>query len=213
MTKPERILLQTLLDSPRGSEKLKSISAGIKKGALLIHPTETIYGIGGACNVPAVKERIFSAKQRPPDQPIILIASERKFFAKLPLVFPPFAERLAQAFWPGLLTLVLPSPEAAEGVAIRVSGHPFITMLFQHIEAPLFSTSANLSGESYVNDPDRIFSIFSEKVDFMIDAGPLPPSLPSTVVKIGNDNTVIVVREGAIPSGQIFKTLNPNYAR
>jgi len=204
MTKPERILLQTLLDPPRGNPELKRVARAVAEGAVFVYPTETIYGLGG---VPSVKEKICSLKGRFSDQPMILIAPDRSFFAKLPLVFPPSAELLARKFWPGRLTLVVPSRGVQEGIALRVSGHPFIKALFRHCDVPIFSTSANLSGSTYVNDPEGIFSVFSGKIDFMIDAGPLPASLPSTVVRIGHDNTVTVLREGAVPSRLIVEAL------
>jgi L-threonylcarbamoyladenylate synthase len=205
MTSPERIPLRALLEASRGPKKLAAVADAVRKGAVFVYPTETVYGIGGVTDLPEVMQRILVAKKRPSDQPMILIASDRSFFAKLPVVFPDSAERLARAFWPGMLTLVLPAREIEEGIAIRVSDHPFIRALFRYIETPLFSTSANLSGQAYVNDPEMIFSAFAGNIDFMVDAGPLPPSPPSTVVKVAMDNTVTVVRHGAVAEDAILK--------
>jgi len=207
MTKPERIPLNTLLESSCSRKKLKEIAHAVSKGAIIVYPTETIYGIGGAYNVRGVKEKIFSTKQRTAPQPMILIASDRLYFSKLPVTFPPSAERLAQCFWPGMLTLVLPSQNREQGIAVRISGHPFIKELFRYLDEPIYSTSANLSGEVYMNDPELICSIFLGKVDFFIDAGPLPPSLPSTVVSVGRDDSVRVLREGAISLHDVLRTL------
>jgi L-threonylcarbamoyladenylate synthase len=208
MTKPERIQLHTLLEKPRNRKKIEQIAEAVKRGAVFVYPTETIYGLGGACTIPEVKKKILAAKQRPADQPMILIAPDRTFFSKLPIVFPPPAERLARVFWPGMLTMVLPSMNTERGVAVRVSRHPFIKALFRYIDQPLFSTSANRGGEAYVNDPDLIYSIFFKAIDFFIDAGPLPLSPPSTVVKIGNNNMVTVLREGAVSLQDIFAALH-----
>ncbi|MGA2507324.1 MAG: L-threonylcarbamoyladenylate synthase [Chitinispirillaceae bacterium] len=208
MTRPERIPLGTLLDDKRhGRERLERIAIAARKGALFVYPTETIYGLGGIFNIPGVKEKILQVKKKPHGHPLILIAPNRSFFKKIAVVFPPSAEQLTQVFWPGMLTLVLPSPEAEQGIAVRVSSHPFITALFRHIDTPIFSTSANRSGDAYVNDPDFISSVFSQTVDFFIDAGPLPPSPPSTIVKIGIDNRFIVLREGTISITQIISAL------
>jgi L-threonylcarbamoyladenylate synthase len=207
MTKPERIPLRTLLETPRNGNKLKRIADAVKRGAVFVYPTDTIYGLGGAFNIPRMKEAILQAKQRSSQQPLICIAPDRSFFSKMHIIFPPAAERLAQAFWPGKLTLVLPSYEESDRCAIRVSRHPFITALFRLIDTPLFSTSANRSGEAYINDPDAIFSFFCGAIDFMIDAGPLPPSSPSTVVAVDHNNTVSVQREGAISSERVFEAL------
>ena len=207
MTKTERIPLKTLFESPRSRKKLEEIAHAVSKGSIIVYPTETIYGIGGAYNVHGVKEKIFSAKQRTVPQLMILIASDRSCFSRLPVTFPPSAERLARCFWPGLLTLVLPSPEQEQGIAVRVSGHPFIKGLFHHLDEPIYSTSANLSGKVYVNDPDLIYSVFSGAIDFFIDAGPLPSSTASTVVKIDGNNALSVLREGAVSLSNIERAL------
>lgn len=189
------------------SEGLRSIAERIRRGAIFVYPTETIYGIGGSQAVPAAKDRIFKAKRRAADNDLILIAPDRSFFSQIPLIFPSSAEKLAEAFWPGKLTLVLPLRNDAAGVAIRIVKHPFIEAIFRFLDAPLFSTSANISGEAYVDDPAAISALFAGKVDFMIDAGRLPESPASTVVKVGRDGAVEVLRTGAIGIGPIKEVL------
>jgi L-threonylcarbamoyladenylate synthase len=204
MTKTDRIPLDSLLSSVDREERLSTIAASLRRGAILIYPTETIYGIGGACTIKGVREKILRAKERPPENPMILIAPDFKFFAHLRRFFPPAAHALAEAFWPqGSLTLVVPSIDEPDGVGIRVCNHPFLAALFNYIDLPLYSTSANRSGDPYVNEPDRIFSLFENSVDFMIDAGALPPSPPSTVVKIDKKNAVTILRHGAISAERI----------
>jgi L-threonylcarbamoyladenylate synthase len=207
MTKSERIPLNTLLETTEGRKKFTHIAHAARQGAVLVYPTETIYGLGGVCDVSGVKEKIHSIKRKASGQPLIIIAPDRSCFLKLPVIFPHTAERLALEFWPGMLTLVLPSASDERGIGVRVSSHPFIKEIFPYINQPLFSTSANISGEPYVNDPEKIYSVFSGEVDFFIDAGPLKPSRSSTVVRIGRDGTVCVLREGAVPSDDIYKAL------
>jgi L-threonylcarbamoyladenylate synthase len=207
MTKPERIPLNSLLLSPRGRQKLKEIAFAARKGALFVYPTETIYGIGGLYNVKGVKDRLSHAKHKDPRQHFILIASQRSVFKRLPIIFMPSAEKLARKFWPGPLTMVLPSGSAEEGFAIRISDHPFIKAFFDYVDQPLFSTSANISGKEYINDPEVIFTCFAGKIDFFIDAGRLLQSRPSTVVRIETDNTVNIIREGEIPVRNILSAL------
>ena len=86
--------------------------------------------------------------------------------------------------------------------------HPFISELYKELEVPIFSTSANLSDQPYKNDPDFIFSLFDNKVDFMIDAGVLPESKPSTIVKVTRDDSHEIIREGAIEKKQIHAILD-----
>ena len=207
MTKAERIPLHTLLETTEGRKKFKHLAYAVRQGAVLVYPTETIYGLGGVSDVCGVREKIHSIKRKASGQPLILIAPDRSYFLKFPVVFPHTAERLALKFWPGMLTLVLPSASDERGIGVRVSSHPFIKEIFHYIDQPLFSTSANISGEPYVNDPDRIYSFFSGEIDFFIDAGPLMPSRASTVVRTAADGTVGILREGAVSSDEIYKAL------
>ena len=201
----ERIALRDVL-SPGAEALLAGVAARIRGGAVFIYPTETIYGIGGRYDRDDVYSRIISAKVRSPDNPFILIGGAVECFAPLSLTFSVVAERLADAFWPGLLTLVLPGADS-QGIAVRVSDHPFIAALAGHFPMPLFSTSANISGEPYQADPDAIFATIGDRVDFMIDAGFLPESLPSTVARVETDGRVTVLREGCISAAMIDAVL------
>jgi L-threonylcarbamoyladenylate synthase len=192
----ERIPLHELLSA--GAGELRSRVAGrIRAGAVFVHPTETIYGIGGIVE-PAVEGRICIAKGRPRENPMIVTAGRRETLERLAVDFPPAAERLARRFWPGSLTLVLPVRNAAQGLAVRVSGHPFARFVEKAVGRPIYSTSANPSGEAYVNDPERIARIFDRTADFMVDAGTLPESKPSTVVRIDENGVWTMVREGTL---------------
>lgn len=191
-------------ESSVASAKWSEIAGRVAGGSVFVYPTETIYGIGGTINVPGVREKIFRAKKRGPAAQLIMIAAHRKFFKPIPLTFPPAAEALAKAFWPGKVTLILPAADEPEGIAVRVSDHPFITTLFHYCTSPIYSTSANMSGAPYCNDPDLIYSQFAEAVDFMVDAGPLPESTPSTIVRVLENNNVTVIREGIVPGDQIL---------
>jgi L-threonylcarbamoyladenylate synthase len=199
----ERIPLERLL-IPQGRRKLEDLAESVKQGAVFVYPTETIYGIGGMFGVQGVENRIFQVKQRPAENPFILIAADSSSFDSLHLLWPPSAVRLAAAFWPGLLTLVLPGKTGID-TAIRVSPHPFIIALFTCLHTPVYSTSANMSGKPYVNDSNMIYEQFKNAVDFMIDAGKLAESLPSTIVRISLNNTVSILRQGAIDAQQIIK--------
>lgn len=200
---PERIHLKRLL-APGSSVEMSDIAARIENGAVFIYPTETIYGIGGRFDHENVFQKIIAAKGRSPEQPMILIGASLDNFAMLDLTISDVALRCAEVFWPGLLTMVLPSKQRAGGIGIRVSDHPFITALSRTFSCPLFSTSANKTGVSYLPDPEVIFSQMGEGVDFMIDAGTLPPSLPSTVIRINERDDVDILREGCISAEQIY---------
>ncbi|MBN1128500.1 MAG: L-threonylcarbamoyladenylate synthase [Chitinispirillaceae bacterium] len=200
---PERIALDVLLDAG-GGHRLKKLAGRIMAGAVFIYPTETIYGLGGGYGIPGVAEKIQAIKGRVRDHPLILVASDVSFFSTLDLKWTHTALRLAEQFWPGMLTLVLPRKSGGD-LAVRVSPHRFIAALFSGITTPLYSTSANVSGEPYDPDPETIFRKLGTRVDFMIDAGRLPHSLPSTVLKVFDNGCVTVLREGAVPSAALMQ--------
>jgi len=202
MMPPERIAASELLKKENVSQRHR-FAERLAAGDVFVYPTETIYGIGGRCDVPDVYTRIITIKQRAPDNPMILLGASVEIFESLQLHWTPAAKKCAAAFWPGLLTLVLQSPDVPEGVAIRVSDHPVISTLGEYCSAPVFSSSANISGESYDPDPDHIWETVGRQCDFMIDAGFLPPSSPSTVVRFDNDETFFVLREGCVSTAAI----------
>ncbi|MBD3319617.1 MAG: threonylcarbamoyl-AMP synthase [Chitinivibrionales bacterium] len=203
----ERISLNKLQSAPAGSAGLVSWIEKIERGAVFVYPTETIYGIGGRADSENVAAGITAAKKRPLSNPMIRIASRKEILDSLPVVFTTNAKILAKKFWPGYLTLVLPGEGQNESIAVRLSSHPFISRINEHLKVPLFSTSANISGEKYVNDPDVIFDVFKHEVDFMVDAGVLAETIPSTVVKISGNDSVTIIREGAISAELIRNTV------
>lgn len=202
MTKPKIIKVEDFIDLDASSSEFTDIVNRIEEGALFVYPTETIYGIGGIPNED-VEERIYNAKVRKPDNPLLLISSSLEHFDFLNLEINKKAKKLAEKFWPGNLTMILPSHQNNEiKTGIRVSSHPFIQKLCSNLKKPIFSTSANISGEDYKNDPQYICNIFQDNIDIMFDMGILPDSEPSTVVMVGNDD-VNVLREGVIKRSEI----------
>jgi len=201
----ERIQLSSLLNEEHPYPLLRSLVTRIENNAVVIYPTETIYGIGGRADSISVKQKIIAAKIRPPDNPMILIAGALEHFAGFDLYFAPAALALAQKFWPGKLTMVLPYNAAPGTLGIRVSDHPFIELLYRKLTIPVFSTSANISGAEYRNDPDNIYSTFKNTADIMIDAGVLPASLPSTIVSISKNNEVKILREGTLSTKDVLE--------
>lgn len=204
---PERLDLQELLGQGQSSVLFHQMVARINQEALFVYPTETIYGIGGIAT-DRVRERVLRAKKREGVNPLILIAGNREVFAGYNVIFNRHAEELAEAFWPGKLTLILPVAHTHETVGIRVSDHPFIAQLAGHVDLPLYSTSANISDTPYTNDPDTIYDLFAACMDFMVDAGVLPDAAPSTVVDVSQSAGYAIVREGAMGADAIRKILD-----
>jgi L-threonylcarbamoyladenylate synthase len=195
----ERIQLSSLINELPPYPLLCSLVQRIENGAVFVYPTETIYGIGGRGDSTLVQQKLFAAKTREPNNPMILIAGTLENFASFNLHFSPAALALAQQFWPGNLTLVLPLNDNSGTMGIRVSNHPFIQLIYSKLEVPVFSTSANISGADYKNDPDFIYETFKNSADIMIDAGILSEALPSTVVSVNKNNDIKILREGIVP--------------
>lgn len=195
----DRISLSALLGS--GAE-LRKLADRLTAGQTGVYPTETIYGIGGRGDNTVVEQAVRSAKGRGEGAPFILIGARTGLFDNLGLSLPPAACRLAECFWPDRMTLVVPNDRGGT-TAIRLSSHPLLVALSPLIEFPLISTSANPSGRPYIPDPSAIYTRFRKQVDFMVDGGPLPPSLPSSIVSVDRKNRVVLLREGALSREEI----------
>ncbi len=178
-------------DSDPDEEILSAVVRHLEADGLLVHPTETVYGIGGRVTE-GVLERIREVKGRGSHRPFLLLIPDE---SPPGLRWTPEARALARRFWPGPLTLVLDDPTAvfpegirspAGGVAVRISPHPFIRALARRWPHPLISTIANPTGGP---DPLDMAQLRAGLGDFLVDpdvlvvdGGSLPPSHPSTVV-------------------------------
>ena len=196
MTMPlERIECAALL---KNQSLLVETAKRIAEGAVFVYPTETVYGIGGRCDKPEIFQRICAIKGRDLSRQMILLGATVDSFSILSPQFSLNAAKCAEAFWPGPLTIIIPTSDKPDGTAIRVTDHPFIHSLSSVFTIPLFSTSANISGKPYQADPDTIAKTFGKQVDFMIDDGNLTVSPPSTIIRFSPEDELVIVREGCI---------------
>lgn len=194
-------------DDPESPEVAASI---LNRGGIIVYPTETLYGLGALVSFEQSVERIFEIKGRPHGKSIPLLVKDTEMLER----FAQIDERvlsLSARFWPGPLTIVFRQktglPELITSgtgkVAVRVSSAEFVKRLFKHIDHPLCSTSANLSGAENILEFDYIVRTFEGKVDLIVDSGNLPPSKGSTIL----DVTVTppkIVRQGDV-SGEDLK--------
>jgi L-threonylcarbamoyladenylate synthase len=205
----------TVLDL-RGAEvdslELAGVADHVRGGGLVAYPTETVYGLGGLCTTEAV-DRLRALKRREPEKPFIAVV--RGVADVAGLSWSAEARELARIFWPGALTLVLGDPDGvfppgvrtpAGTVAVRVSPHPLVARLLAAVGAPLTSTSANVPGESPALSGTRALDVVralgAGPEMWVLDAGTLPPSGPSTVIDC-TDARCVVVREGTVPLGRL----------
>lgn len=179
----------------------------VQDGGLVAYPTETVYGFGCAL-APAPLARLSRLKRRDLSRPFLVLLAEA--FPLPGLHWTSAATALAEAFWPGPLTLVLeteaelpPEVRAPDGtVAVRVSPHPAVRALTHAFGAPITSTSANLPGRTPATDADTaadaIRALGDESGWVLLDGGELPASPPSTIVAC-TERGARVVRHGAVP--------------
>lgn len=202
-----------LADGPQGRAEAARVLAA---GGLVAIPTDTVYGIAVALATPGGIERLFAAKARPPDRAIALLLADAGQAPEIG-VMNEDATRLARAFWPGGLTLVVPrrrdrrlpaaltggalSPGAIPTVGLRVPDHDAPRALARAV-GPLPTTSANASGEPEARDADEIEASLGDAVDLILDGGPSMGGPASTVVDCTGDRPT-VLRVGAIPVAAI----------
>jgi L-threonylcarbamoyladenylate synthase len=193
--------------------RLEDGIAALQAGELVVYPTETFYAIGADAFSSKALRRLFRVKGREPGRPVGLIAADTAMALAVAREVPIDARRLADAFWPGPLTLVLPArdgiaPElaGADGVGVRVSPNPIARALSAGIGRPITATSANLSGEAPANTLEQARSGLGEKVKVYLEGGKLMASAPSTVVSV-NKTGWKMVRLGAISERQIAMAL------
>jgi L-threonylcarbamoyladenylate synthase len=188
--------------------------AALKAAQAIVFPTETFYGVGvDAMNAVAL-DRLLEIKGREPDKPVALIAADVEMARRVVREFPSAARRLADVFWPGPLTIVLPArPELAPaltnregGVGIRVSPHPIALELTRRLGAPLTATSANRAGQPPARTLAQAWEAFGGAIAAYVDGGTLEGSLPSTVIAL-EDGRIRILRAGAIAPDRLDQAL------
>lgn len=178
----------------------------IEDGAVAVVPTDTVYGIGTGAFCEASIERIYKIKERPATSPLQILTGSLEQ-ARKTATFTPGAERLAQAFWPGGLTMILPPSEKGRaltrgfaGLGLRVPGNAFLVALLSAMEAPLACTSANLHGQPVLTDEAEVLKTFDGKVDFIFLGGSLSPTASSVTDLTAEP---ILLREGSVSRAEL----------
>jgi L-threonylcarbamoyladenylate synthase len=198
-------------DDPAGRAQAVEV---LRAGGVVALPTDTVYGIGVAPGTPGCVERLFAIKLRPPDKGIMLLL-ERLEQAEEIGAMNRAATALANACWPGGLTVVVPQrpdrplPEALTAgtrtIGLRVPDHDAPRALAAGV-GPLPTTSANVSGLPEGRDAEEIRSQLGDAVDLILDAGPAHGGPPSTVVD-GTGDRPRILRAGAIPILRVAEIL------
>ena len=181
---------------------LNQALAVLRRGALLVLPTDTVYGVAADPRLPGAEQRLGRAKGRAEDKPIPLLAADWTQIEQWPAQFSPAARRLARRYWPGALTMVL-RVGADRWEGFRIPQHAAALALLRGVGRPLRVTSANLSGAPPAVTAQAAAEALGKAVDLILDNGPSPGGRPSTVIRIENES-VTILREGAIPGQEIM---------
>lgn len=192
-------------DCASGKDALQEASHILREGGTVIFPTETVYGLGANALDTAAAARIYAAKGRPADNPLIVHIAEPEEADKLcdcPLLYA----RLARAFMPGPLTVIMPAkpcvPKTVTAglstVAVRCPAHPVAHALLLEAGVPVAAPSANLSGSPSPTCFLHVKEDMDGRVDMIIDGGECDFGVESTIVKIEDDGSLLLLRPGAV---------------
>lgn len=185
----------------------------VKRGALVVFPTETVYGLGAyVFNIDAVR-RVFLAKGRPPDNPLIVHVASVDQVHQVAEAPPDIIKTIAEKVWPGPLTVILRKrkeipPEVSGGlptIAIRMPAHPIALELIECV-GPIAAPSANISGRPSPTEPHHIYSDMLGRVDIIIDAGSTFFGVESTIIDLTSDPPKLL-RPGALPHEKFSEIL------
>ena len=193
-------------------EIINSAAEIIKRGGLVVFPTETVYGLGADATNENAVAKIYEAKGRPSDNPLIIHIADINDAEKYTYTCDTYY-KIANAFMPGPITVILKSREIIPGrtrggldtVAVRCPSHPVASALIRSAGVPIAAPSANLSGSPSPTSFAHVLDDMMGRVDAIIDGGDADFGLESTIVKINEDSTVTLLRPGKITVDDLKK--------
>ena len=186
----------------------------IRNGGLVVFPTETVYGLGGNALDASAAEKIYAAKGRPADNPLIVHINEPQEAEPFAMTTPLY-HRIAEAFMPGPITVILSAKEnlsrnvtaGLNTVAVRCPSHPVARALIRIAGVPIAAPSANLSGSTSPTDALHVKDDMDGRVHMIIDGGACSCGVESTIVKPEADGTLLLLRPGFITKEMLEETL------
>lgn len=189
----------------------------LQRGGLVAMPTETVYGLAADAADGEAVARLYAAKGRPSFNPLIVHVSGREMASRC-VQIPPLAAKLMDQFWPGPLTLVLPKKEDApvselagaglDTLGVRMPAHMAAQALITAFGRPLVAPSANPSGAVSPTNAQHVTEGLGDRIDLILDAGPCPVGVESTVLAIDGDSAILL-RPGGLPRSEIEAVTGP----
>jgi len=195
-------------------EKIRTAANVIKNGGLVAFPTETVYGLGADALNPKAVAKIFEAKKRPPDNPIIVHIAYKQDIYKLAREVQKNAEKLIRQFWPGPLTLILKRSSLVpditvvglDTIAIRMPSNKVALALIKESGTPIAAPSANLAGKPSPTEAQHVINDLAGRIDIVLDAGPTKIGVESTVIDV-TTATPQILRPGGTPYERLKSVL------
>jgi L-threonylcarbamoyladenylate synthase len=199
---------------PANEAEVATAARCLEEGGLVAFPTETVYGLGADAANPAAIARLYQAKGRPSFNPLIAHVGDIQAATRIAR-FNAIATTLAQAFWPGPLTLVLPKTRdcavadlataGLDTIAVRVPAHPVALAILRAFGGPVVAPSANLSGHVSPTNAEHVHSDLMGRIDLIVDGGAVAVGVESTIV--GCFDAPMLLRPGGLPRGEIERVL------
>ena len=186
----------------------------LRAGELVVFPTETVYGLGANASDPAAVRKIFEAKGRPADHPVIVHLDNPRYLHRWVSSMPPVAEKLAAKFWPGPLTLILPKADnvndvvtgGQDSIGIRVPSHPMAQQLLTAFGGGIAAPSANRFGRLSPTKPEHVREELGDAIRVILDGGESTIGLESTIVSCLGDEARLL-RPGFITRSQLAQVV------
>ena len=191
---------------------LEKAAAWIKNGEVVGMPTETVYGLAADARNPEAVAKVFAAKGRPADNPLIVHIADLERLPELACDIPSLAYRLAEKFWPGPLTMILKKqdciPAITSGgldtVGIRMPAHPAALSLIRLAGVPVAAPSGNVSGYPSPTSAQHMVRDMSGRIAAILDGGECSVGVESTVISFETENTVRILRPGGVTQEQLL---------
>lgn len=195
---------------PCNDARVREAAEILRSGGLVAFPTETVYGLGADATNAAAVRRIYSAKGRPATNPLIVHVSDAAVARHHARQWPDAAQVLADRFWPGPLTLVVPKSDAIvpdvtaglDSVGLRAPDHPVAQQLLRAFDGPVAAPSANRANRVSPTTAEHVRAELGDAVDLILDGGPCIVGIESTVLDLTR-TPPIILRPGAVTADQI----------
>ncbi|MCX5993983.1 MAG: L-threonylcarbamoyladenylate synthase [Chloroflexi bacterium] len=196
--------------------QVKKCAAVMRAGGIAAYPTDTVYGLGADVYNGGAVTKVFAAKQRPLNIPLPVLIADTSQLNELTAGIPPLAKMLMDKFWPGALTIIFNKAPGFNSlvlaggskIAVRLPDHPLTLRLMKELGHPIVGTSANLHDRPAALTASEVREqLGGTAVDFILDGGPCPGGVESTVVDV-TVNPPAILRQGAIPGKDLADLLN-----